>query len=63
MENERLISYEGGAVFVPKCPKCGRYCKRDKIIMVNEIVGLKKQPNGTCGKCGRIEMPFLGFVA
>jgi hypothetical protein len=61
-DSERMISYEGGAVFVPKCPKCGRYVKADPTVMCSEDAGLKRQPNGTCSQCGRVEMPFCGFV-
>jgi len=61
MEEERIITYEGGATFIPKCDKCGRYVKADEIIEVNDIVGLKNQPNATCKKCGRVKMNFIGF--
>lgn len=60
-ENVRRITYEGGAVFVPVCEKCGRFVKADKTIEVSEMNGLKKQPNATCKKCGRVEMLFEGF--
>ena len=60
MENERIIIYEGGAMFVPKC-KCGRYVKADKSIETNDIAGLKDQQNATCKKCGRTKMNFIGF--
>jgi len=60
-ENFRRISYEGGAVFVPVCPKCGCFVKADDSIMVNDWSGLAEQPNATCTKCGRVEMPFEGF--
>ena len=60
-ENMRRINYEGGAIFVPVCAKCGRFVKADKTIFVNDETGLKKQPNATCKKCGRTEMIFEGF--
>lgn len=60
-ENVRRIVYEGGATFVPVCEKCGRFVKADKTIEVSEMNGLKKQPNSTCKKCGRVEMLFEGF--
>jgi ribosomal protein L32 len=60
-ENLRRVVYESGAVFIPVCPKCGRFVKADNIILINDI-GLKKQPNATCSKCGRIEMPFEGYT-
>lgn len=55
-------SYEGGAVFIRVCPECGRFAVADKTILVNEETGLKKAPNGTCKRHGRIEMPFMGFI-
>lgn len=61
-ENFRRVAYgEGGATFVPVCPNCGRFVRADDIIYENEITGVKKQPNATCSKCGRIEMPFEGY--
>ena len=62
MENERLISYNGGAVFVRKCPRCGRYVQADKTIMSSDESGLKDQANGTCAKHGRVKMLFCGFL-
>lgn len=53
--------YDGGATFVRVCPSCNRFVKADRSIFVNEETGLRKAPNGTCRKHGRIEMPFLGF--
>ena len=60
-ENIRRISYGEGAIFVPVCPLCGRFVKADDKILVNDY-GLKDQPNSTCSKCGRVSMPFEGFV-
>lgn len=60
-EGVRRIVYDGGATFVPVCEKCGRFVKADKTIEVSELSGLKKQPNATCKKCGRVEMLFEGF--
>ena len=60
-ENVRRIVYEGGATFVPVCEKCGRFVKADKTVEVSEMNGLKKQPNASCKKCGRVEMLFEGF--
>jgi len=63
-EETRRISYDCGdngvAQFIPKCDKCGRFVKADETIKVG-YAGLKKQPNATCNKCGRIEMIFEGF--
>ena len=61
-ENMRRQVYESGATFVPVCPTCGRFVKADKTISVNEITGLKDEPNATCKKHGRVKMPFEGFI-
>jgi len=65
-ENDRIISYpsdyDGDALFVPRCPLCGRFVKPDEKIFVNDLVGLKDAPNGTCKKDGRVKMYFLGFM-
>lgn len=61
-EGTRRIGYEGGAIFVPVCVKCGRFVKADKCVKVSELSGLSKEPNATCSKCGRVEMVFEGFI-
>ena len=61
-ENVRRIQYHGGATFIPVCTKCGQFVKADEIIFVNEETGVKNMPNATCNKCGRIMMPFEGFM-
>lgn len=61
-ENMRRVQYEGGATFVPVCPVCGRFVKADDTIFVNDEVGLRDTPTATCSKCGRIRMPFEGFI-
>ncbi|GEM_PF-2173948 len=64
-ENVRRVVYRfeeyGAAYFIPVCSKCGRFVKADETIEINEVRGLKKQPNATCSKCGRVEMIFEGF--
>lgn len=66
-ENLRRISYPdesgqiGDAVFIPVCPNCGRFVKANETIKVNEIQGLKDEPNAKCKKCGDVKMPFEGF--
>ena len=59
-ENFRRVCYEEGATFVPVCPHCGRFVKADNEIYINDVMDLP--PNATCSKCGRIVMPFEGFV-
>ena len=53
---------EGVATFVRVCPDCGRFVKANPTIFVNEMTGLKDEPNATCYKCGPVQMPFLGFM-
>jgi len=60
-DQSRIISYEGGAMFIPRCPKCGRYVKADESVFVSDA-GLRKAPNGTCKRDGRVEMYFIGFM-
>lgn len=60
-ENMKRIVFEGGATFVPVCEKCGRFVKADESVEVNEITGLRDQPNADCRKCGRTKMLFEGF--
>lgn len=43
-------------VWYKKCPKCGRYVKADNQCRIPEYQG--KEPNATCKKCGRVQMPF-----
>lgn len=61
-ENTKRVVYgdddgDGGAWFIPRCPKCGRIVKADKECFVND----ETQPNATCSKDGRIRMPFEGY--
>ncbi len=60
-KNTRRIIYNGGVTFVPVCEKCGRFVKSDEIIKTNESIGLSKECNSTCSKCGRTHMIFEGF--
>lgn len=50
-----------GATFVRVCPKCGRFVKADD---VQRFQGgtIADEPNATCIKCGRVQMPFEGFI-
>lgn len=52
----------GDLIFVPVCSVCGRFVKADKSVMVNGLGRLKEEPNATCSKCGRVEMPFEGYL-
>lgn len=53
---------EGDLYFIPVCPQCGRFVKADERVTVNGLGNWVEQPNATCKKCGRVEMPFEGFV-
>ena len=62
-ENFRRIQYVGGATFIPVCPKYGRFVKADANIKISQWDGsLSKDTNATCKKCGRMCMPFEGFM-
>jgi len=53
--------YYGRATFVPVCPNCGRFVKADaKKGFQGE--GIVDEPDATCSKCGRVQMPFEGFI-
>ena len=41
------------------CPKCGRFVKADEYSRMPEYQG--KEPNATCKRCGRVQMPFCGW--
>ncbi|MBO5969212.1 MAG: hypothetical protein J6S14_12025 [Clostridia bacterium] len=43
-------------VFYMVCPKCGRFVKADDSSKYGEY--LHDEPNATCKKCGRVQMPF-----
>lgn len=38
------------------CPKCGKYVKADDATKIPEYQ--QGEPNATCKKCGRVQMPF-----
>ena len=62
-ETRRVIYQcdDGNAQFVPVCPGCGRYVKSDAALRCG-LANIRKIPNATCTKCGRITMPFEGWV-
>ncbi|MBO7070545.1 MAG: hypothetical protein J6W09_04550 [Bacteroidales bacterium] len=59
-ENTPTIAYgpDSGEWFVyyRVCPKCGRYVKPDDGCRLPEYQ--RNDPNATCKKCGRVQMPF-----
>lgn len=44
------------AIYYKVCPKCGRFVKADDTTRLPEHQG--NEPNATCKKCGRVQMPF-----
>lgn len=59
--SDKTIQYgDDGATFDPVCPKCGRFVKADKQTWFDKDG--KPVTNATCKKCGRVTMPFLGFL-
>lgn len=58
-ENFRRIAYDGWQ-FIPVCPNCGRFVKADDTIGVNGLGEYSPEPNATCSKCGRVNMPCEG---
>ena len=62
-EKVRRVVYGEGATFIPVCPKCGRFVKADESIRVKGMDGnVVSEPNATCKKDGRVEMPFEGWI-
>jgi hypothetical protein len=61
-EGTRRVQFTGGATFIPVCPNCSRFVKADSVIHQNGLGELVREPNATCSKCGRVEMPFEGFI-
>lgn len=63
-EHVRRVTYgDTGAQFVPVCPQCGRFVKADWILSVDAEGRVKPdEPNATCSQCGRVAMPFEGYV-
>ena len=50
-----------GATFCPVCPTCGRFVKADGEVTLRGD-GQPVGSNATCSRCGRVEMPFEGYV-
>ena len=60
-ESLRRVVYGEGATFVPVCPLCGRFVKRDRCVTFTGE-GQPRGPNGTCKKDGRVQMLFEGYI-
>lgn len=66
-ENTPVVGYgpwDGGyAMFERRCPKCGRLVKADEKSNAAEAYpGLEIRHNATCSRCGRVRMPFQGWI-
>lgn len=59
-ESPRVV-YGEGATFVRVCPRCGRIVKADDALMTRGG-SVTMEPNATCSRCGRVAMPFEGWV-
>lgn len=64
-EQRPMVGYDtdgdGPATFERSCPKCGRLVRADE----NVTVDGRGQPvgdNATCKRCGRVAMPFVGYL-
>jgi len=51
-----------GATFARVCPKCGRFVKPDETVRFQYEGPPEEKPNATCKKCGRVNMPFEGYI-
>lgn len=61
----RVVYQPSGATFVPVCAACGRFVRADRHLLVyidREREPPVDAPNATCSKCGRVGMPFEGFI-
>jgi hypothetical protein len=58
----RVVYGDERATFIPVCDICGRFVKADATIATNMEGAWIKGPNAECHKCGRVVMPFEGYV-
>ena len=62
-ENTPTVAYgekgDDAQIYFRVCPKCGRFVKPDLRVRLPEYQGT--DPNATCKKCGRVQMPFCGW--
>lgn len=62
-ENTPIVVYgpfEGtNYAYFRVCPKCGRFVKADNRAKIPEF---QEEPNATCKRCGRVKMPFCGWM-
>ena len=64
-DGEPPLARYGDMVFVRVCPVCNRFVKADEginfLTNMNDDVKFN-EPNATCKKHGRVNMPFEGYV-
>lgn len=60
-EGSPTVLYGNEALFIRVCPKCGRFVKGDAKIQLTAEGPPVQQPNASCRKCGRVQMPFEGY--
>ena len=59
---QRVIYGDGGPIFLPVCPKCGRFVKADEEYAFSFEARIdENKENADCKKCGRVAMPFEGW--
>ena len=59
-----VLGTGGLATYMRVCPDCGRFVKADETAVFCGCPGEEEtvsEPNATCKRCGRVEMPFMGF--
>ena len=66
MSDVPMISYgehpEGGEpTFARVCPNCCRFVKADEEVTLYWVNPFTREPNADCSRCGRVEMPLIGF--
>lgn len=61
-EGTRRLMYGDNMCFIAACPNCGRFVKADDSVTINGLEELVSKPNADCKKCGRVEMPFEGWL-
>lgn len=59
-EGVRRKVYSDGTALIPVCQLCRRFVKADDVITINGLGELVDEPNATCTRCGRVQMPAGG---
>ena len=61
-EGLRRVVYGTDLVFIPACPKCGRFVRPDESILTKGEGEPVASQNASCARCGRVNMLFEGHV-